>query len=251
MTLIEIYLVLGFFLGRLAIRRNQFPEYGAPVFVALFRLGIYIFLGITLPGFEQTFMLILAGGLLLMYDLIWMRDGARPSFFLGLLLVLIAFPSLLRYLVEISPNSANPLSDALVDFGENLTLLSAIRSPEMLKFILLVITGFLFTLRESTVLIRDILARISAEPVDQNNQTDEDEYNRGRLIGYLERTLIYFLLVFGYYAGVMFVIAVKSIARYREFKNRDFAEYFLIGTLVSLLLAFIAALYVRLASSLI
>jgi hypothetical protein len=48
------------------------------------------------------------------------------------------------------------------------------------------------------------------------------------------------------------VVAVKSVARYPEFKGRNgrrFAEYFLIGTLLSLLVALASASLIRAALS--
>jgi len=42
------------------------------------------------------------------------------------------------------------------------------------------------------------------------------------------------------------VIAAKSLARFEDLKRRHFAEYYLIGTLASLLLACLGGLAIRL-----
>jgi hypothetical protein len=56
----------------------------------------------------------------------------------------------------------------------------------------------------------------------------------------LERAFVYGGVLVGHPEAVALVVAVKSVARYPEFKGRNgrrFAEYFLIGTLLSLLFA--------------
>ena len=64
----------------------------------------------------------------------------------------------------------------------------------------------------------------------------------GEVIGVLERLLTYTLVATGAFTAVGFVIAAKAAARYPLFKEREFAEYFLIGTLTSVGLALLLAL---------
>jgi len=246
MALIEVYVLFGFFLGRLIFREEQFTDAGALLFLGVFRLSLYVLLAVTLPTFQQVFLLILAGTLLIAMDILWVRTNIGVAYLLLLLLVMVVVPSILRAIVAEIPATPNPISAGLSDMSEHVVLLSAIRSQGDYIRLLFVATGFAFILRESTLIIRTVLERISAEPTDEYDEPDEEEYNRGRLIGHLERLLVYFLLIFGYYLGVMFVIGVKSIARYKELQNRNFAEYFLIGTLLSIILAMAAALYVKL-----
>jgi len=59
----------------------------------------------------------------------------------------------------------------------------------------------------------------------------------GRLIGMLERTLMLVLVLFGQWAAAVLLLTAKSIARFEELKVRRFAEYYLVGTLTSLLVA--------------
>ena len=70
---------------------------------------------------------------------------------------------------------------------------------------------------------------------------DVKEYNAGRIIGILERVLIYFFVLYGHFAAIGFVIAAKSFTRFRELNTRHFAEYVLIGTLLSATLALAVA----------
>lgn len=59
----------------------------------------------------------------------------------------------------------------------------------------------------------------------------------GKYIGILERFLIMTLTVTGNISAIGVVFAAKSIARFSEFSNKHFAEYYLVGTLLSVVLA--------------
>lgn len=77
---------------------------------------------------------------------------------------------------------------------------------------------------------------------------DVEEYNRGRLIGNLERIVLTIVVAAGSYAALAFLVAAKGVVRSDEFdKNRDFAEYFLIGSLSSVLVALCAGIALRFA----
>jgi hypothetical protein len=89
-----------------------------------------------------------------------------------------------------------------------------------------------------------------AASVDESSQTtiDTKEYNRGRLIGDLERILLTIVVAAGSYAALAFLVAAKGVVRSDEFdKDRDFAEYFLIGSLSSVLVALCAGIALRFA----
>lgn len=55
----------------------------------------------------------------------------------------------------------------------------------------------------------------------------------GRLIGQLERSLIFLLVAIGQPAGIGFLIAAKSILRYDTAAQQKLGEYVIIGTLAS------------------
>ena len=62
-----------------------------------------------------------------------------------------------------------------------------------------------------------------------------EDLGAGEIIGILERLLIYLLILGGGgLATVGFVVAAKSAARFPQFKDPAFAEYFLIGSLTSM-----------------
>jgi Protein of unknown function (DUF3307) len=69
----------------------------------------------------------------------------------------------------------------------------------------------------------------------------------GATIGILERLLIVTFMLAGADAAIGFVIAAKTIARFRLLDDRDFAEYYLLGTLGSVSVAILTGLAARAA----
>lgn len=69
--------------------------------------------------------------------------------------------------------------------------------------------------------------------------------SRGKLIGYIERLLVILLTVIGAYPSIAFIIAAKSIARFKQLDDRSWAEYFLLGTLSSIFLGLVLGLIVQ------
>jgi hypothetical protein len=75
--------------------------------------------------------------------------------------------------------------------------------------------------------------------------------NGGKLIGLLERALIFLLIMTGQSMGIGFLMAAKSILRFSETKDdQQLAEYVLIGTLLSFGLAIVAATLTKMALAL-
>jgi len=87
-------------------------------------------------------------------------------------------------------------------------------------------------------LIRD-LTRGMAESIKTQSpaESGEELQNAGLYIGWLERFLVVTALLLHSPATVGLILTAKSIARYPEFKSKRFAEYFLIGTLLSISIA--------------
>ncbi len=112
----------------------------------------------------------------------------------------------------------------------------------------LVITGLLFLLNEVNLFIRYLFELFAVEPKveeESSNEIDRKEYNAGRVIGMLERVLIFFFVLINQFAAIGFIIAAKGFTRFKELDKREFAEYVLIGTLLSSLLAMAAALLIK------
>ncbi|MGH8479995.1 MAG: hypothetical protein ACREXK_10535 [Gammaproteobacteria bacterium] len=106
-----------------------------------------------------------------------------------------------------------------------------------------VVALFVFTINGGTYVVRGILKKSGAVPMLASNESggravDVNEFNRGRLIGALERVLLFAVVIAGSYEALGFVIAAKGLVRSREFEiSRDMTEYFLIGSLSSVLIA--------------
>ena len=74
------------------------------------------------------------------------------------------------------------------------------------------------------------------------NEEKNAHKNSGKMIGYLERFIVFFLLLNGGFSSIGFVITAKAVIRFPEIgKAKDVrgeAEYYLIGTLLSVSFSF-------------
>ncbi|MCP5020346.1 MAG: DUF3307 domain-containing protein [bacterium] len=71
----------------------------------------------------------------------------------------------------------------------------------------------------------------------QNPMPASVHVGAGTMIGILERLIIVTLVWQGEWGAMGFVLAGKSIARYKELEEKSFAEIYLVGTLTSFLVA--------------
>ncbi|NLP52795.1 DUF3307 domain-containing protein [Bacillus sp. RO1] len=91
------------------------------------------------------------------------------------------------------------------------------------------------------------LKDLAVSPNSEKNMSEEYTYmvmkhqdlSRGKVIGYLERLLVVALILMGSFSAVGFIVAAKSLTRFKQMDDRDWAEYFLLGTLTSFLFAII------------
>lgn len=90
------------------------------------------------------------------------------------------------------------------------------------------------------ILIANVLS--GYKPSDKQDPEGADR-KAGRMIGTLERIIMVIFISIGQYSAVGLVLTAKSIARYdRISKDQVFAEYYLLGTLLSTICAVIVAL---------
>ncbi|MBI3662722.1 MAG: DUF3307 domain-containing protein [Acidobacteria bacterium] len=116
--------------------------------------------------------------------------------------------------------------------SEIFTQLAGLRAHEEMVLLLLVVyTAVIFgggyLVRYMTKPLLQGSALIPGESTDQLR-------NAGMYIGWLERFLVLTALLLQSPATVGLILTAKSIARYPELKSVRFAEYFLIGTLLSI-----------------
>jgi hypothetical protein len=57
--------------------------------------------------------------------------------------------------------------------------------------------------------------------------------------------LFFYFLILGQYTVLGFVISAKTVARFNELNKRDFAEYFIIGTMLSVGIAGVIGLLIK------
>lgn len=111
------------------------------------------------------------------------------------------------------------------------------------------IAGYWYALAGGMGVVRLVLAMV---PVHEPGEPGAgisvagEEQARGRIIGVLERALAVTLLLLGQFGALGLIVAAKALARFRGLDDRDFAEYFLIGTLASLLHAVAVGVGLRL-----
>lgn len=104
----------------------------------------------------------------------------------------------------------------------------------------LVLFGLLISANEANLAIRAVFDWLDLKPrtVPQGSDVvDVGEFNRGRVIGMLERILLFSFVLQGQYGAIGFILAAKAFTRFKALDDRPFAEYVLIGTLLSASLA--------------
>jgi hypothetical protein len=133
---------------------------------------------------------------------------------------------------------------ALVHFASPLPLHMTDEATRAVALAALTVGVFAFNWTGGAAVVSAVLSRLSPTLEHDEDQTS-GVAGSGRLIGVLERTITLILILAGQWAAIMLLLTAKSIARFEELKQRRFAEYFLVGTLVSLLLAVVSGLALR------
>jgi hypothetical protein len=118
-----------------------------------------------------------------------------------------------------------------------------------LTAVCVVAAGYVFNGSGGTMVVRKLLERYpqvlpAASSENSTTGVKLNSYAMGRTIGCLERHLVYTLVLLGQWGALGFVLAAKSIARFKEFESQPFADYYLIGTLASVLVAVVTGLVV-------
>lgn len=115
-----------------------------------------------------------------------------------------------------------------------------------IAFAYLTVSALIFSVWHSGNLVSGVLSKEGILP--SKPAEEKASLRHGRLIGYLERLLIVVLIVQNSYEGLGFLIAAKGLIRSKELvDNRELVEYFLVGSLLSVLCAVAIGLFVRFA----
>ena len=94
---------------------------------------------------------------------------------------------------------------------------------------LVIVLGYLICIKPANIFIRETLVAGNIESI---SDTSTELKNAGKLIGILERLLVLTFVIIGKLEVVGFLIAAKSILRYKD-TNTIKTEYVLIGTMLS------------------
>lgn len=79
---------------------------------------------------------------------------------------------------------------------------------------------------------------------------DVERENTGKYIGYLERGIICMFVFLQAYSALTLLAGFKTLTRFKQLESKSFAEYYLVGTLLSLGLGLMNGLILRLIVSL-
>jgi len=103
---------------------------------------------------------------------------------------------------------------------------------------LMILAAYLICLKPTNIFIREVF-----KSTDIQVSSDNEMPNAGKVIGILERILTLTLILVSQYSAVGFLIAAKSILRYRSDETLK-SEYVLIGTLLSFGMAVILGIII-------
>ena len=117
-----------------------------------------------------------------------------------------------------------------------------LQAYENFKIIILYISVFSIIFGPASVFIRKLFTSISSKTYPKENL---EELKAGNIIGKLERIIIAILLLNNQFGVIGFVLTAKSIARFKQMENRNFAEKYLIGTLTSFLIVLVTVLILK------
>jgi len=98
----------------------------------------------------------------------------------------------------------------------------------------------------SNIFIRCFLEPIKQTKTNNNNVKENDDVaKKGRYIGALERILAFLAVYTNSPTVLIGIFATKTAIRFKQFEEKEFAEYYFIGTSLSALMAIAIALFCR------
>lgn len=165
------------------------------------------------------------------------------------LLLLLLVPDYVR-----SVAGGLALRDWVIGLAEHLAThlaLFDLRGFGVADQMILAVFGGLLLANEANILVRAVFHHCKLEPDSgagepADSAIDEKEYNAGRVIGFLERWLMMLVILYaGNISALAFIIAAKGLARMKQMEDKQFAEYMLIGTLVSTLCAVVVGFWLQ------
>lgn len=150
--------------------------------------------------------------------------------------------------VFFSGNASYAFSSLYTGLGEAVSAHVPLLDAEVLDgSVSLLLFACLIVANEANIAMRVILHYCNLEPrkKDPAGEVDEEEFQAGRIIGVLERWLMLLIVLYSDDLSALgFIIAAKGLVRFNKFGDERFAEYVLVGTLLSVLAAVVVAKWV-------
>lgn len=141
---------------------------------------------------------------------------------------------LLIILLSISFLVLNQIELSYFSYLENFISQLQLNMEVILSWILILLIIY----KPSSISIRIVLDHFEPK---YKKEEDEGIANAGALIGIFERLIILMMLNAGEFTAIGFVLTAKSVARYNKIsEDPQFAEYYLLGTLLSSLLIIVS-----------
>lgn len=135
-----------------------------------------------------------------------------------------------------------PALPAALDIWAGSNPLLARLAPDFAHRLLVQATALWVATVELNELITMILNRYALIPAAGAPKANRHEPARGRVIGWLERGIVCLLALHGHLEALGLLLAAKGFARFKDMDDRNFAEYVLIGTLLSVSSALLVGL---------
>lgn len=244
----QLYLCIILFTRLAYLRQDEAAGWRFSLTLALAQAALllvaFAFQGVTFAVVGATFALTFATGFLEGWISVY---AARVA---GLVLLAVTPLVLQLYLGVLSLSS---ISLALSNVLDHVLRALLGTGSGLTSAVLPVLLGLLLLANEVNVIMRGVFQALQLVPGfssdDASGQLpDVQEYNAGRIIGILERWLMFLIVLFADdWSALGFIVAAKSLVRFDQFKDRRFAEYMLVGTFMSALFAIAVAWGVGLA----
>lgn len=124
---------------------------------------------------------------------------------------------------------------------------------EPVKEVVLIALIYAIALNPTAVLVNKVLKSVvNGKSLRVKNEADDGEDKNkgidksGYLIGIFERVITITFILISQLGAIGFVLAAKSLARFRQLEEQNFAEKYLVGTLLSITVALCSALLIKL-----
>lgn len=200
-----------------------------------------------LPFLSMSLSWWLLAAYLLSYPvLMWFMEKQNTKLNRNRIVILLVHVIIISFLCSpVFELSTNELTSRLLTGIGEVFLSNTVIANGTVANVQLFVFGFLMVLNESNIILRYLLQLVGLKSLGKTKEVDTKEYNTGRVIGLLERIFVFMFVLMNQFSAIGFILAAKGVTRFKDFDSRTFAEYVLIGTLFSALLATVFALLVK------